>query len=715
MLEQIKSPEGSDWEAVLAYGERVRSITYVEAFNTISQTIFPIFEQVPREHLLPNLTSLTWKAETAPGLAYCKPFLNPQLKNFTLEMGVRAPRINEFLDYVLEKTQLTSFSFTLHSNLPDAFVEKMQPNRQLEKLALMAPGSLAAKVGKWTSGLPSLKNFQLDLTNSSTRAVEGFFTDIAPGSGFSTPSSVGGTDGDVLPGDNDGDFSEIRKSAARLTSDYPRKGAFLTLTQLSLSGETANIATFLKHITSPLVTLDLAIEDPPARDDWQDLCRLMCEHFGRTLQVLRISASTASRFSELVRSTSRGGDVQLQHLTLEHFGPLPCLQRLEIELPESAIFHNVDLVHLARVCPNVEVVRLCGQARFPQSFGPPYLTLEGIIPLTSACTRLHTLSVVVNALDGRDETYKTMEISSRALMRLHVGHSWVKDALQTALLISHIAPHLETLKWFPQASRSGVVELHATNWQKVNDFLPPVQHMRLIERSLKPKSVIIEKPKTAEKEVDATVHTSHRGVQVKPEYADVDAQVAPQTADVEIEALPETHEVEIDATPVYVEHEVHAIPEFSDFGVNASPDTEEKAIDVFEPVVEEVQSVTDSEQPSESKTPPSTFIPSINDLVNLPLRVVQVYTYYLTFPVRYMLSFVPSMPTALANYADTEYEPKSPVPESPVIENGVNGVNGVNGNGISEKHMPHMNHMSSPSLHELSADENDMDINPVCQ
>ena len=57
----------------------MRSICYVEAFNTLSQSIFPVLESSPREFLLPNLTSLTWKAESGPGLAYCRAYLSPRL------------------------------------------------------------------------------------------------------------------------------------------------------------------------------------------------------------------------------------------------------------------------------------------------------------------------------------------------------------------------------------------------------------------------------------------------------------------------------------------------------------------------------------------------------------------------------------------------------------------------------------------------------------
>lgn len=686
---QARSPEEEDWEKVLAYGERVKSVTYVEAFNTLSQSIFPVLEMCPREYLLPNLTSLTWKAETATGLNYCRPYLTSKLRTFTLEMGVRAPRIGDFLDEVMNKTQLTTFCFTLHSNLPENFVTVMKSNERFEKLAVMAPGALASGVGLWASRLPSLKSLSLDLSNASNLAVTRFFDDIQFASGYSTPSR---TDSGVFSA-SDSESDDKRKSVVGSPSgrilERPFYGAFPSLSQINLTGDAANVVAFLQKLASPLTHIELALEDPPARDDWQTLCMLFSERYGQTLQVLRITAASASRFAELVRSTSRGAnDVALRHLPLHHLSPLPRLHRLEIELPESAVFHNADVAHLARVCPNLEVVRLCGQARFPASYGPPPLTLEGLIPLTSGCTKLHTLAVVVHALDGADKTFRVRENSSRALLKLNVGHSWVRDPLQTAILISHIAPHLEILRWFTPTGRSGVVEQHAVAWQKVQDYLPAIQKMRLIERSLMPKPVVIVPPKKKDKEVDATVCTSSVGVSAVPVYFDQPMQAEPpEMVDVEVEVVPAFASVEIDATPAFCDEGVDAMPELMEEAIQADDPPEEEL------EVERAESITsESSTATHSSLPPilTAFVPSIGGITSLPLRAVRAYTYYISLPFRYVFSFAP-MP-ALVNYATMNEEPKSP---SIPVANGED-------DDISEKHMHHMNPSTS------AADENSM-------
>ncbi|CAL1695167.1 unnamed protein product [Somion occarium] len=697
-----KNPEATDWDRVLANGERVRSIAYVEAYNNVSPSIFPVFEEFrPRDYILPNLTSLTWKAETSAGLERSMPFITPGLQSLTIEMGAKYPKMGEFLEKVVSKTQLSSFSFTLHSNMPDNFVEILQPNRGLEKLSLMAPGALSAKVGKWTACLPYLKSFALDLSNRTTTAVEGFFDEINPGSGCSTPSSVGGTDSGVFSGGEEFDFSSIRKSAMKITGDGgPPRGAFKHLTQISLIGDTSNIATFLKHITSPLVTIDLSIEDPPAKEDWQDLCNLVSDQFSDTLQYLRIGATSTSRFNELVRSTSRGGEVQLKHLPLEHFAFLPQLVRLEIDLPESAVFHHRDISHLARVCPSLEVLRLCGLAKFPTSFGSPFLTLEGIVPLTTECKRLHTLAIVVNAIEGREETFRNLEASSRSLLRLHVGHSWIKDPLQTAVLLSHLAPHLENIKWLSQPARAGTVEANAAAWQKVSEYLPSLQNIRRIERSLMPKQEIYVPPPKAEKAVDATVVTSECGVSASPAYSDGSVQAMPSLVTVGVEAMAETSSVEVDATPELVDESILATPSFTETEVDARPDVDEKGIEAA-PSEDQIEE-SDVSSPHISLPPMfSTVMPSITGLVNFPIRVVRVYTYYLSLPLRYMLSFTPNMSMlsgTSTTYAhdDPSHESKTPVPGS--LEDVSNGTEG----SLSEKSMPSTMH--APPPHNATAD-----------
>jgi hypothetical protein len=248
---------------VLRYSERVRQITYNEGASNVAPSIFQIFEEFrPRTYILPHLTELHWKAQTPAGLDRCALFLNPELRVVNLEIGSKFPQLNSFLADMSSRTKLTSFSFNSPTNLPEAFTELLLRQDMLEKVVLVAPGALSPGVGRWIGSLPRLKTLQLDLTGRSMIAVEGFFDELRSRSGDSTPSSVGSTDSGVFSGD-ELDFSEIRKSALRLTGDLRPKSSFAQLRKLLLTGEASNIAVFVKHITSPLTQLELVIEDPP--------------------------------------------------------------------------------------------------------------------------------------------------------------------------------------------------------------------------------------------------------------------------------------------------------------------------------------------------------------------------------------------------------------------------------------------------------------------
>lgn len=632
-------------------------------------------------------------------------FLSPELQSVVLEVGSKPPKLDDILMEIASHARLTSFAFTLHTNLPDRFTEILERDIALEKLALTAPGALSPKVGKWAAALPVLRNFSLDLTGRTTTAVEGFFEDISAGSGYSTPSSIGGTDSGVFSGD-ELDFSEIRKSAVRLTRDGPRPGAFAQLSQLQLTGDAANIVTFLRRLTCSITQLDLVMDDPPMQDDWRHLCMLISEQFSHTLQSIRISASSWSRFAELMRTTSRGGDTPMHHLPLTHFSALPRLYRFEVDLPESVIFNNADIAHVAAVWPNLEILRLSPQARWPQTSGAPLLTLEGLVPLTRDCRRLHTLAVVVNALEGSEETLASTAPSSRSLLRLNVGHSWIKDPLQVTVLLSHLAPYLESLKWFNERNRAGIVEANAFAWQKVSEFLPHIQKIRILERSQIPKlppMPLVEvyvPPPTEEKEIDATVQTVDVEVSVHPDYQEGFAQASVEHAEFSVQVHPEMVSVEIDATPIIVDEEISNVPEVVDESIDVHPETGEMSIDAGQLFTDG----TATDQPHEDTTLPIlplfTLIPAAaNGIMSLTLRVVHFYT----SPIRYVFSFMPSMPL--------------PMPK--LIENDTSSEKvKTNGSAVEGQSYDQEKKVPQDSASSSLSSPNDADIlmiSPVCQ
>ena len=634
---QAKAPNAEDWSRVLAYGERVRRIAYIEASTSVSPSVFAVIsENRPVQYILPHLQQLIWRVDTAAGLQRCAIFLSPELQSLVLEVSTKIPQLADFLVQVCSTTQLSSFSFTSPTSLPDSFTDILRSHNSLEKLVLVAPGALSSSVGQWAASLPMLRALELDLTGRSVIAVEGFFDDIMT-SGASTPSDAS-SDSGVFSGDEI-DFTEIRKSSLRLTGDLRSGGVFADLSQLSLTGEVANIAVFLKHLTSNLTHLELVIEDPPDMADWQDLSSLICERFSRSLLSLRINATGSSRFNELVRSTSRGGDPPCRHLPLQHFTALPSLLRLEIDLPESVLFHNSDLQAVARACPNIETLRLCPMARFPPSSGPS-LTLEGVAALTRNCKRLQTLALVLDARTESTETFNALDVSSRSLLRLHMGHSVVNDPLQTTILLSHLAPYLETIKWFHEKNRPGYVEANANGWQKVSDWLPHMQGMRLMERA-RAIHLATKKPETREQSVDATVTriTSDKCLQVNPHVVQRSIQASPKLVNKSTEAKATLVSTSIDATPSIVDTGVDATPKVSHQSISVGPIMVSSEVDAT------VHTASKGVSPIETLSNENFSPPGyIDPLYVFPSIIPAVLTGLLTFACRIFITYPLTIP-----------------------------------------------------------------------
>ena len=361
-------PVDADWKDLLVYANRVKKITYEEGAHNVPTSIFPVFEtRCPRQWVLPNLTHLVWKCDTPAGLDRGKAFINAGLRSLTLEVGHKFSNLADFLAALSTRTRLNSFSLSSLGTLPEDFSRVMASQDLLEKVSIVAPGALDSKIGKWVSELPELRSLKLDLTGQGMGNVEGFFDEIAPGSGWSTPASEESRDSGVF---SELDFTEIKKTTAFSRSGDGRRGACPQLRQLHLTGQVGNIVTFLKQLAGHINTLELAIEDPPEEHAWQELCAVVCEKLSGSLTSLRIISAIPMKPMELPRSPGRFQDQNARRLPLCYLTSLPRLAVFEIDLPESVVFDNSDVAHIATICPAIEELRLCPQARWPANLAP---------------------------------------------------------------------------------------------------------------------------------------------------------------------------------------------------------------------------------------------------------------------------------------------------------------------------------------------------------
>ncbi|KAF8898940.1 hypothetical protein BD779DRAFT_1431974 [Infundibulicybe gibba] len=657
-----KVPLDEDWGTILHYSERVRRIAYDENAGNVAASIFSIFDECrPRPYLLPRLVELTWKAETPAGLDRCTLFLNPELQILNLEVGSKFPELDTFLEDVCNRTKLTTFSFASPTILPENFTTVFQHQTLLEKLILAAPGALSPTVGHWSAWLKRLTSLQLDLTGRSSIAVDGFFGNVHLGP--PAPSSVASRDSGIFSGE-ELDLSEVRKSVLRTPNISPVRGPFAHMRRLQLTGNVSNIAAFLRQLSCPLTQLDLIIEDPPEQADWRDLCGIISKQLGESLQSLRVSATGSSRFAELVRSTSRA-EAPLCYLPLQSLTSLSCLTRLEIDLPESIIFTPADIESVAVACPNLEILRLCPLARFAT---PPKITLDSLVPLIRKCQRLHTIAAVIDAQPGNSSVFASQYTSSRSLLRLHLGHSWIGDPLQISILLSHLAPHLEILKWFQDKNRPGFNEANAKAWQQVSELLPHLQTIRLIERRKARQPIPVIPPARTDKGVDATVKTTSRSVHAAPQTTTQAIQFSPALINRLVQARPDLFSVSIDATPLVTHTGVNVSTSVAHMGVEARPSTtsisiEARPLTVDTAVEAKVLTVSQSIEAC-----PSPITPSLKSEKGSKRRATHTLLFFPSilhfFSVAYriLISYPLSIPSQILNLTLARFHPKRESP-----------------------------------------------------
>lgn len=269
----------------------------------------------------------------------------------------------------------------------------------------------------------------------------------------------------------------------------------------------------------------------------------------------------------------------------------------------------------------------------------------------------------MTAKAGSDEILCARSVSSGSLFRLHVGHSHLKDSLQVAILLSHLAPHIDNLKWLNERGpRANTLNMNADGWHKVCEYLPHLQAIRLAEKRMSAAEIIVP-PQMSEKGVDATVLSIDTGVQALVETTECSVQFSPTVVDQGISAVPGVHEVSIDARPI-----------FSDAGVLAIPTLLEKSIGASV-VGRAVGSLTNVASKSlealiETVAPTPANQTEPVPRASFPIRMVRAYVYFVTLPIRFLMcSAKPLEEEVPADAAvSNSTSEKSPVATSPTSQ-----------------------------------------------
>lgn len=584
-----------DWRRLLAYGERVRKIGYNETVGNVNPDIFSVIEDTrPQEYILPNLKSLVWKIETSEGLERSLLFLTPQLRCLTIEIGntISQEDLIKFLDEISRGTRLTSLSITSPTRVPSNLARMMQQQTTLEKVSLLAPGCLSPSVGRWLSTMSSLRNLQLDVADRSDGVIASFFTGL-PTSGISSPGSIFSPPIAMSP---------LPGTQSTILIDFGQEQGFKQLRHVSLTGEITSVTNFLSRVSAPLQTIELSLDEPDNEAEWKGLWTTISKNFNMSLRSIVITASGNSRFNDLIRSTARGENTA-RRLRLDGLGLFPFLTYLEVDLPESRIILDEDIERLAGACPNLEIVKLCPLSRWPIAYGPPKTTLAGLAPLIANCKRLHTLHMPIHAMGTKDFSLYDMEYSSRSLERLHVGHSWIDDPLSASILLSHLAPFMDNLKWFHEKNRPGYVETHNIAWTRVSEILPLLQRMRLHERKQANAKPAPRPPRLPTLPVIRSSSPPlkdmvHRAIQTKCPKADFSCQAKVTVRHKNISTKPYQHDQGINATPSVLEQAIEALPTVREQEIAVQPELVSVSTETFDLQVAlvETSSQTDVEE-----------------------------------------------------------------------------------------------------------------------
>lgn len=628
---QAKNPAPNDWKRLMAYGERVEKITYNETVGNVSGGIFSVLEECkPQEYILPNVQTLVWRVETPEGLERSLLFLTPQLRNIIVDIGaIQQEELRQFLVEIATHTHLLSLAITSPTKVPQDLPNILGSQSSLEKVVLMAPGALAPPIGRWLASLKNLKSFQVEPGDRSDDVVGGFFN-RTPRSLLSPQSSVVTLDSRSSSDDGSASPSPSKVDGSMVFVDMPQFDGFASLQHVHVTGDISTVTTFLGHMNSPLQSIELALDEPRKEKEWRNLWSTISHQFGHSLRSLSASATGNSRFADLIRATARGENAA-RHLPLDGMQDLHELVRLELDLPESRVFYDDDLKHLSAACPNLEVAKLCPLSRWPQHHGAPKVTLAGLAPLMANCKRLHTLNMALYAAGTTDNSIFDLAVSSHSLIRMHVGHSWVGDPLQAAIVLSHLAPRVESLKWFHERNRPGYIEANSVGWQKVSEIFPQLQRLRLHER--RQVQALLEQPpppKVQEVKVVPTppppepkpeppkVVKENKGTQTEVKTKEFSIQVQPTMRHKSVSVKASIRNAGVDATPTTVDSEVDAVPKVTEQEVDVRPVMVSQAT---ETVTMLPMTIIDKGYPNGSHAPAST-LGYVGSLVYQAIRAV---------------------------------------------------------------------------------------------
>ncbi|GBE87066.1 hypothetical protein SCP_1003130 [Sparassis crispa] len=332
-----------DWDRILGYGSRVRSISYIDSGTP--STLFDLLEKHTNgpDHIMPNLTSLSYQSTYPPKSKHCTLLLGPKVQ--TLNVKVQWMRYSTLVAWRNVSASAPAHNLKSLSSLSIevsglynfyALIKDVPPSEvALEHLSLVSAKGIEPDplFMLWVADLPKLHTLGLAVKygNVSASAAVEYHRNTY----------------DTIPEPT----SSMRTSESHVPDvKIPKFGR---LRKVRLIGTRTDCLVFLRDLSGPqLHHVELELVPAESDLDWHRMCIALRMHCSSSLHTLRIHSPHVGYVQEPIQ------------LEIWQLGPLPHLRCLEIDLPD-VIFNDSSIVDLTVAIPSLEEIRLAPFMRFP--------------------------------------------------------------------------------------------------------------------------------------------------------------------------------------------------------------------------------------------------------------------------------------------------------------------------------------------------------------
>lgn len=156
-------------------------------------------------------------------------------------------------------------------------------------------------------------------------------------------------------------------------------------------------------------------------------------------------------------------------------------------LPKSINFIGYDIETFARACPNLQELKLGPLFRAdPCTIRASEVDSRAASTISTALSTDSlslSLSVPVNARKAGASVSDCQSNSSDTIRCLHADLSWINDLLHVYILLSHLTPYFDNLRWFHHITKTDRASLSRTLVRVGNSCNQPSARKKCVDSS----------------------------------------------------------------------------------------------------------------------------------------------------------------------------------------------------------------------------------------